>query len=152
MVKETGSVRTLAMRIISLLVLVVLASATYTADEARKRYERAVAARAPLDAMVKLITDHVRDRVSADVKCARVGLGSWDEIPELVAIKAYPEWKQALRGELEKLGYTIKEIVGSRRPVTCACAKPPPDLEDGGFFAACSMACSEHPYVELCWA
>ncbi len=137
------------------LVIVAIAASDpyYTAAEARKRYEQAIADRAPLEAMVRLVTAHVRGKTSSDVDCTRVPFagGGWDDIPELVALREYPDWKIALRHELEKLGYKVKDVLGTRRQKTCDCARPPEGWDGLTGYARCAMACFDGPGVELCW-
>lgn len=91
--------------------------------------------------MVRFLANYIETQVAATEECATI---SWTYSQELEPLKAYPQWEDALRHELDALGFVVKEIVPKRRSVTCDCAKGP-----GSF--ACAAYCSEGPFITLCW-
>ena len=123
----------------------------FTADDARARRARALADRAPVDRVVATITQGVAAMSNEEVTgttCYTQGLhgnADWATI-----VEKYDTYETLLRDTLERLGYSVNDIVRRARPITCDCAKPPKDYEGGGYMA-CAMACYEGPHVRVCW-
>jgi hypothetical protein len=123
----------------------------FTADDARARRARALTDRAPVDRVVATITQGVAAMSKEEVTgttCYTQGLhgnADWATI-----VEKYDTYETLLRDTLERLGYSINDIVRRARRITCECAKPPKDYEGGGYIA-CAMACHEGPHVRVCW-
>lgn len=134
-----------------------LASAAYfTGEEARRRRAQAKADRQPLEAIMERITEAVR---KADPLEDCVELGFWldynplahmphegMEHPDWTALKHYPHWDEALRRELEALGYTVSHIVADR---TTTSGSPP--CSDDGFCPTIALITRHGPSVKVCW-
>lgn len=109
----------LLLPLLALLPALALAS-LFTAQEARDRRARLLADRAPLDAVLRDLTEAVR-KAPATEECLKFeleekegrpvrsyGIASGDQGKHLLA--GYPSWEEALRRELEQLGYQVEGI------------------------------------------